>query len=258
MVKLNILMSDPSVVVLTPTTGAASLRRAIQSVNNQTYKGQIRHLVVCDGPEYMQKTVDIIDSTSINNPNITLICLPENVGGNGFYGHRVYAAFPHLVSEDFVFFLDQDASYEPNHVESMVSTILDGRYDWAYSLRNIVDDNGTFLCRDNCESLGKWPAYVGNEDVHLIDTSCFGFRTQFLIQVCQLWHWGWGGDRRFLDIVWKTMGHTNFGTTQQYTLNYALGGNSNSPTSDFFIRGNKIMEEKYNGKFPWHPIPKSE
>jgi glycosyltransferase involved in cell wall biosynthesis len=240
-------MSDPSVVVITPTTGAESLARALLSVSRQTYKGRIKHLIVCDGPEFKSRT----EAQTKDNPNISFVCLPENVGKDGFYGHRVYAAFPHLVNEDFVFFLDEDASYEPTHVETMVNMMIDGKYDWSYSLRNIVDQEGKFVCQDNCESLGEWPAYVGNENVHLIDTSCFGFRRNFIIQVCQIWHWGWGGDRRFFDTIWKTMGHTNFGTTKQYTVNYGLGGNPNSPTADFFIRGNKMMETKCNGTFPW-------
>lgn len=250
MVKLNIIVDEPSVVVITPTTGASSLGRAIESVNAQTYKGRIKHLIVCDGPEYWAKTQAQV--TLHDYPNLYTVALPENVGANGFYGHRVYAAFPHLVNEEFVFFLDQDAFYDPNHIESMVNLMLNSQYDWAYSMRTIVDKNGNKICPDNCESLGEWPAYVGNENVHLIDTSCFGFRKGFIIQVCQIWHYGWGGDRRFFDAVWKTMGHTNFGTTGLHTLNYCLGGNSNSPTEDFFIRGNKMMESKYNGNFPWH------
>lgn len=245
--KLNIVMEKPSVVVITPTTGDRALNRACVSVNNQKYDGKIKHLVVIDGPEYWEAA-----SKNGTTDKQTYMVLPENVGKNGFYGHRVYAGVSHLVNEDIVMFLDQDAFYSPDHVDETVNCILSNKYDWAYSLRNIINTDGTVLCRDNSESLGEWPAYVGNENVHLIDTSCFAFRRQFLIQVASYWHWGWGGDRRFFEIIWKSMGHTNFGTTMKYTCNYMLGGNENSPKPDFFIRGNQIMEKKYEGRaYPW-------
>ena len=49
--KLNI---EKSVTVITPTIGQEYLTQAIESVNTQTYKN-IKHLVIVDGPEYLNK-----------------------------------------------------------------------------------------------------------------------------------------------------------------------------------------------------------
>jgi hypothetical protein len=252
-VKLNIIRDNPSVVVLTPTTGAPVLEDAIQSVLSQDYKGTLHHHLVVDGKEY-NRDFYIRQKKFEDHPlkdNIKFTWLNDNVGKNGFYGHRIYAAFPHLLNYDYIFFLDQDASYEPNHVSSMIKVMMDNHWDWAYSLRKIYNTDGTFLCDDNCESLGEWPVFF-DENTHLVDTSCFAFQRKFLIEVCGHWHWGWGGDRRFFNIMTKHYNLKNFGTNMLHTARYRLGGNENSPKPDMFIQGNAKIEEKYGTEFPWH------
>ncbi len=254
MVTLKITRDPPSVVVLTPTTGEACLQEAIESVTAQDYLGKVTHHLVVDGQENNSKFYKIQARTQISpkpdNREVQITWLHDNVGSKGFYGHRVYAAFPHLLNHDYIFFLDQDASYEPDHISSMVKLMLEKEYDWAYSLRAIYDREGTFACLDNCESLGEWSAFM-NDSVHLVDTSCYGFRRDFLIQVCNHWHFGWGGDRRFFEILTKQFKHTNFGTTGKHSVRYRLGGNENSPKAEMFLKGNEIMKERYNEKFPW-------
>jgi len=253
-VKLNIIREKPSVVVITPTTGAECLLDAMESVQMQNYDGEITHHIVVDGTKFSRDYYQVRMAFDKKYPEpkrkVIVTQLMENVGGNGFYGHRVYASFPHLVNQEYVFFLDQDASYDGYHVRLMMQYMLDTSWDWAYSLRNIYDREGKFICKDNCESLGEWPAFM-NDQVHLVDTSCYGFSRQFLINVCNHWHHGWGGDRRFFEIITKHFGHTNFGTTGKHTVNYRLGGNENSPKPTMFIEGNKKMEEKYGTHFPW-------
>jgi hypothetical protein len=119
-------------------------------------------------------------------------------------------------------------------------------------LRKIFDREGKYLCDDNCESLGEWPIAFLEGDEHLVDTSCFGFERRFLIEVCGHWHSGWGGDRRFYNLVTKNYNVKNFGTTMLHTTRYRLGGNENSPKPDLFLRGNDIMKKKYGNTFPWH------
>ena len=48
------------------------------------------------------------------------------------------------------------------HVESLVDVLRKG-HQWAFSLRRIVDQEGKFICLDNCELLG-------NADSHLTTT----------------------------------------------------------------------------------------
>lgn len=240
-----------TVTVITPTIGSHKLLDAIQSVKNQTYQ-YIDHLVVVDGPEYEKNFKHHFTYDYDLLEGITHTVSPFNTGGvgKGFYGHRIYASYPHLINTDYIFFLDEDNWYEPDHVESLVKVLGENDNQFAYSLRKIYDADKNYLLDDNCESLGRWPIYFtrgSKDESFLIDTSSFAFRREFLIQCCHLWHWGWGGDRRFYNFIRDQMHNTN----GKHTLCYRLDGNPNSVTKDFFEVGNDAMRNFYGIKLPW-------
>jgi glycosyltransferase involved in cell wall biosynthesis len=244
-----------SILVITPTTGAPELADAMRSVQFQTYKN-IEHLIVVDGTKFSSNVDRVYNNVEfITDEKIKRIDLPFNTGGGGFYGHRIMAGFGHLINHDYVIFLDQDNWFEKDHVETLINKIESSNLDWAYSLRQIFDKDKTFITVDNCESLGRWPAWVG-PDVHLIDTSSYCFKTSFYRQVCHIWDYGWGGDRRFYTILKNHIKHDNYACTGKYTLNYRLGGNDGSVQASFFIDGNKHQEGIYPGchprSFPWN------
>lgn len=240
-----------SVLVITPTTGAPELADAMRSVQCQTYK-KIEHLVVVDGTKFSSNVDRVYNYVEfITDEKIKRVDLPFNTGGSGFYGHRIMAGFGHLTNHDYIIFLDQDNWFEPDHVETLINIIESKNLDWAYSLRQIVDKDKNFITADNCESLGRWPAWVGS-DVHLIDTSAYCFKTSFYRQVCHLWDYGWGGDRRFYAILKDHFNHDNYACTGKYSLNYRLGGNDGSVQASFFIDGNKHQEGVYPGSYPWN------
>jgi|688.fasta_scaffold101285_3 glycosyltransferase involved in cell wall biosynthesis len=250
-------MNNPSVVVITPTTGDKKLNDAINSVKNQTYK-DVKHLIVVDGEKFKQQFLleqYLQNSPGDENKNIKTVFLCDNTGGGGFYGHRIYAAFSHLVNEEVVCFLDQDNWYEPNHIEELVKTLYEKNYAWAFSLRNIYDQNKNFLFQDNCESLGKWPIWNSeNPDVtikHHVDTSTYAFRRDFLIKVASIWHHGYAADRIFLNVIRQHFKDEIFETSGKYTLNYRLDGNATSASPDFFRIGNEFMKDKYKENYPW-------
>ena len=238
------------ILVITPTTGAPELEDAIRSVQSQTIS--VEHLLVCDGEQY-RSSVDFIAKKTCEGINLTTLYLPYNTGANGFYGHRVFAAIGHLVPHEYILFLDQDNWFEPDHVETLVVECSKYKFDWSYSLRKIYDKNRQFVCEDNCESLGRWPVWVSKPDNpgYLIDSSSYCFTREFLIMSGHLWHWGWGGDRRFYTIVKDQIQHKNYGCTGKHTLNYRLGGNEGSVQGDFFLQGNRVMSERYQNNFPW-------
>ena len=240
------LVIEKPVTVITPTIGSPKLKDAIESVANQNYTCQ--HLVVVDGPEFADQ-VNQIDTLGAK-----VVVAPENTGktGGNFYGHRIYAAYPHLINSDYILFLDEDNWYEPNHVATLIETIEKKNLDFAYSLRQIYDNDRHFRCNDNCESLGKWPIFMSRSSRHgeqfLIDTSSFCFKREFIQKTCHLWHSGWGGDRRYFYAV---KDQAKFDTNGKHTLCYRLDGNPNSVTEQFFVEGNKTQEAYYEGKFPW-------
>jgi glycosyltransferase involved in cell wall biosynthesis len=244
---MNLVIERP-VTVITPTIGSPKLKDAIESVKNQTYK--CKHLLVIDGTENAHK----VYSNAIIHDDVKVVHTPENTGktGGNFYGHRVYAAYPHLVNSDYILFLDEDNWYEPDHVESLVSLAEKKNLDFTYSLRKIFSAEGKYLTDDNCESLGKWPIYFTrnheNGEHHLIDTSSFCFTREFIEQTCHLWHSGWGGDRRYFYAV---RDHADYDTSGKHTLCYRLDGNPNSVNKEFFDEGNKVQHEFYGEDFPW-------
>jgi glycosyltransferase involved in cell wall biosynthesis len=237
-------MNNYKTTVIIPTTGSAELKRSIESVLNQTEKTLC--YVVCDGEKFANN-VGLIVQQYQNVPNFKICYLPENVGSKGFYGHRIYAAFSHLVNTEYVCFLDQDVYFDINHVQSCIDNIESNNLDWTYSLRKICDKDGNHLLNDDCESLGKWPVFSG--EYRLIDTNNYCIKTSVLKHISQAWHGGWGQDRVFFE----TISHhfKNFSTTGKYTVNYCLGGNDGSVKASFFQHGNKIMNQKYKGVFPW-------
>ena len=232
------------VAVVTPTIGGEHLAACIQSVQNQTYLN-LTHYIFLDGQEHYDKIHPIVFMES-GKRTIKTVSLEENIG-KGWYGHRVYAACSFLVNADVICYLDEDNWFDPNHVETIVNK-LEAGYDWTYSFRKIYNKDGEFVCEDNCESLGKWPVYV-NPSLYHIDTSSFGIRRSVALAVGHSWYGQWGADRQFFGALKQHF--RNFEGTRQYTSNYRLDGNSNSVTEEFFIQGNSLTLEAYNGEYPW-------
>lgn len=231
-----------SATVIIPTTGSPELKNAIESVLNQTYKDTTCYVVV-DGEENYGKVSSVVREFG---GKIKLASLPINVGAKGFYGHRVYAAFTHLINTDYVLYLDQDNWFSDRHVQTCVETIERRNLDWCYSLRQVHDKGGKFVCFDDCESLGKWQTYHG---VNHIDTNCYCVKTEVAVKIASAWHGGWGQDR-----VWfGTIAHhfQKWDCTNEYTVHYRTDGGKGSVTTDFFINGNDVMLKKYDGKYPW-------
>jgi glycosyltransferase involved in cell wall biosynthesis len=234
-------MSTATVVI--PTTGSICLDDAIRSVRFQTHMNT-RCLVVIDGPQFS----DAARKITSQYPDIRVMQLPENVGADGWYGHRIYAAIGYLINTDYLLYLDQDNFYSNDHVDTMISLIESNGLDWCYSLRNIHDRFGTYIMPDDCESLGKWPAWV-NDQTHLVDTSCYCIKTSVAARVSGAWYGQWGQDRVFLSTIAKHF--PRFDCTGKHTVAYRLDGNQGSVTREFFQQGNAVMAQRYPGGFPW-------
>ena len=249
------LIIEKSVIVITPTIGSPKLADAIESVQRQTY-GNLEHLVVVDGYDYEDATNEAFRSAWQRFPDGNLkttraMVLPFNTGktGGNFYGHRIYAGVPHFLNADYIFLLDEDNWYEPDHVKTLVEVLERGN-DFAYSFRKIYSPDKTYIADDNCEALGQWPIYFSHDDPqYLVDTSSFAFNTKFLQKTCHFWHSGWGGDRKYLYSVLAQ--NPKWDTSYKHTLCYRTDANPNSPDADFFIKGNEQQLEHYEGKLPW-------
>ena len=230
--------------VIIPTTGNSQLAGAIESVLNQKYPTNC--YVVCDGDKY-SSDVKSITNQYLGDGRIKVCYLPDNVGANGFYGHRIYAGFTHLVNTEYTLYLDQDCIFRPDHVESCIDTIESNDLDWSYSLRDIFTKDFEYICHDDCESLGKWPVFSG--DYNHIDTNCYCLKTEIAIRIASVWHGGWGQDRAYYSVLRNAF--KNYDVTGKSTVNYRVGGNEGSVKKEFFQYGNNIMKQKYSEGFPW-------
>lgn len=217
-------------VVVTPTVGSAHLEKAITSVlENKAYcNAWVDHLIVNDGRPEIKSLLEKYKEQY----NIEIMELPWNVGANGFYGHRVYAAIGHLVNHSHILFLDEDNYYHYSHIQKH-EELFEQNPDlpFTFSKRMIVDQNEKPIAIDQFEAIGEHPHY-------LVDTSTFCFNRNFLIQMGHLWHHGWGADRRFYQLCLNN--GIRGKCTNAPTLNYRLDGNPNSPKAEFFYQGNQM------------------
>ena len=231
-----------SAIVIIATTGAAVVRQAIHSCLNQTFP-DLKVLAVVDGPEHHQAFAHHV--TELDWSRFDALTLPENVGRDKFYGHRIYAGFSHLVNEDYVLFLDEDNFLERDHVARLVEKIERKNLDWAYSLRRICDGRGKFIVNDDCESLGWWRGVGG---YRLIDTNCYCLKRDVAAKIASTWHGGWGQDRVVTTEIMQRF--PQFGCSGAYTMNYRLT-EGRLPKPEFFVEGAAGMKTIYTTGFPW-------
>jgi hypothetical protein len=238
-----------SFAVITPTIGSEHLRQNILSLRGQ----DCIHYIVVDGREHWEKVNRLL--LGPGGVGLTqqekFISLDVNIG-KGWYGHRVYSAASFLVNEEVLCYLDEDNSVEPDYIESFQRVFLDPKYQWAYTLRTVIDSTGKVIGQDNCESLGHWPVSFSGGTRYHIDTGCFAIPRELAVKVGHYWYGQWGADRQFFAAV-KAYA-PEFGCTTRHTLNYRLGSETSLATSEMFLHGNKLSEQAYIGErnYPWH------
>lgn len=222
--------------MITATVGTAHLKQCVESVAAQDYE-EIEHVVVCDGEEYEEKVRGFCSLSE----RVKLLTLPWNTGRDRYICHKIYAAIPHLLhGPGYVMFLDEDNWLEPGHVRSLVNCLEGNGYDWVFSLRNICLKDGSFLCRDECESLGNIAlSCLGDR---LVDTSCYLVPLEIVRQFSECWQRRARehpeADRLFYHHL--ATRYPRFGSTHLYTLNYRLEGRPDSVPAEFFLHGNNL------------------
>lgn len=238
------LMSNPVVTIVTATTCTDYLKQNLNSVINQTYNN-IQHLVVVDGQHHFEKLNYDISSD--------VIILPYATGTEQYNGHRIYGAATYLAKGDFIMYLDEDNWIEPNHVESLVNILGEKPNAFACSLRKIMDMDGNFICNDDCESLGNWQSVIND---YFVDVNCFFLPKRIALQLTPIWYRRARHPEdqpevdRALTYVLK-QNKIQCLVSGEYTVNYRAGNRADSVQAQFFLNGNKIMYQKYNGEFPW-------
>ena len=224
--------------VITSTQGRPTLTRCIESVHNQTYKA--RHYVFCHGEEHSHKVKSLVADDTV------AVYLP-NANGTGGYGMApVFALAPFVVDEDIIFYLDDDNFYDPDHIESLVSLVTKHDLGWAYSLRKIVDNDGNWICDDNCESLGCQPNATGH---YLVDNSCYAVRTDVARKHSHAWYVPIVSDRAFQAELMRA--RIKCGTTGKHSVSYRLSHDGTGGMKpETFMGNNEFMRQRFTD-FPW-------
>jgi glycosyltransferase involved in cell wall biosynthesis len=240
---------NPLVTVVTPTTGNPCVERALESVARQSYRN-LQHLVVIDDPQCSPSM-----RATIKQFGADIVELPYATGKERFNGHRIYGASAFLGKGEFFCFLDEDNWFDADHVESLMAVVENG-FSWAFSLRKIVDADGSFVCCDDCESLGKWPSIAQD---YFIDVGCFFLPRALAVTTCPVWYRkahepGVLPADRMLTRTLRAIS-ANYETTGRYTLNYRAGSSAGSVRKEFFLRGNREILARYDGNLPWKEKP---
>lgn len=235
----------PSVTVITSSIGRPELRQCIESVRAQTY--QAKHFVFVNGPGFHDPARQVL----AEYPDVHAFYLPEDTGayaGNGPSFAGVFAAAPFLTSSDWVFFLNDDDFYDPDHVESVMKHAKESDLGWAYSLRRIVGRDGAPICDDDWCSLGHWPVQ-GTVD-HLVDNSCYAMHRSLAERVGRAWTaMPLIGDRCVF-MALKEAG-ARYGCTGRSSVNYRIGTGTAPDDPAGYLRNAESIRAEYPGGFPW-------
>ena len=242
-----------SVVVITGTTGARTLRETVLSVQKQTVP--VEHWIIVDGAQYERDVDKILGKMPMNeNTKYTqrVLVLPENTGGSGYLCHRINGALPWLTNADYVCFLDEDNMFTPNHVEGLLHALKNKPgARWAHAYRSLIDDDGTFICHDSCESLGGLCHTVLDRNDRLIDTNCFMLQRELAIQISPLWNvkarqpGQMEADRRVCQLLLKQ--EPLYGVSSHYSVLYRVANRPDSVNADFFKNGNALLGRGVGG-----------
>ncbi|WP_215189606.1 glycosyltransferase family 2 protein [Exiguobacterium sp. s6] len=135
------MQNKVSIIVPTYKRPAKYLKRALDSLYNQTYPN-IEIIVVDDNvPESLERNV--IESF-MNEENFDNRCIyvknEINVGGALARNIGI-----NLATGDYLTFLDDDDEYEPRKIEKQLAFMIDNGVDMSFTNLKIVNENRKFL-----------------------------------------------------------------------------------------------------------------
>jgi hypothetical protein len=243
-----------SICVITATVGHEQLRRCLQSVQDQTH-ARVKHCVVIDGPEHAERSRGILDSFRNANKPIEILQLPEPTGKDDWICHRIYGALPFLVNSHWICYLDEDNWFEPDHLSSLLEAATAQQTTWAFALRKIRDEDGKFVCNDECESLGSLHPILDRDDLRLVDTNCYLLRRNIAIAFSSIWNrprWPQGMNKPDVELCMTLLQQgLQPAASLKYTVNYTVSTRGSAAPIEAFLQGNAIMHQRYPAGLPW-------
>lgn len=245
--KLFLVSEKPAqqsfLTIITPTTGSRHLKGCLESVQNQT-NHNVLHLVVVDGPEFQQAAQDILNQVPVLNIQRQVLVLPENTGAGGYNGHRIYGAMSFCINTPYVSFLDEDNTLDPTHCEHVYEQIAKPKKLWGFTHRQIIEQDGSYVCQDACESLGPYKKNVLGDC--LIDVNCVVLSVPLAIRYAWIWYRKARDpllreevDRLMTRLLSEYEKPETMGQIDTHTINYRVGNRPDSVQAKFFLLGNR-------------------
>src|SRR5574344_1072201 len=150
--ELKYIMSSelPLITVITVTKNRPNLlKRAIETVKNQTYSN-IKHLIIIDE---CPKTLEMMELNYKNDPKIEyeyMKRIPNEKSGPSVLARlRTYTI--HKIGEGWFSFLDDDNEFYPNHIEELYKFAISHDCNAVHSYREVIYKNGTPYLKE------EWP-----------------------------------------------------------------------------------------------------
>lgn len=112
-------------VIITTFNRPNELQRAIQSVLDQTFKN-FELVVIGDKCPHLDSII-----TKYNDPRLIWWNLAENSNDSGATPRNY--ALRSIVRCEYVAYLDDDNFWEPNHLETLVTAVIEKKADYAFS-----------------------------------------------------------------------------------------------------------------------------
>lgn len=175
---------SPKVSVIIPTYKRTGnfLKRAIESVLNQTYQN-IELIVVDDNipNSKFRKETELFMRDYLCNNKVVYIKNKRNVGGALARNEGIYHA-----KGEYVTFLDDDDIYLPGKVENQLNFMLKNNYDMTFTdlkicnMKNVVIDYREFK---NIKKFNKEFLFKYHMMRHITGTPTFMFKKKSLLKI---------------------------------------------------------------------------
>lgn len=174
---MDSLQKPFDVAVITTTTLRPSLKRAIQSVFDQDYKGRIQIMLGIDKNSGDTGIIDEMKQQCPENMALTIIDLGYSTaarnGGlySSFSGGAMRTMLSFAANSRYITYLDDDNWYAPYHLDQLLKAIQGNT--WAFSLRWFVDEKtNEILCVDDFVSVGTGKGVFAKAFGGFVDTNC--------------------------------------------------------------------------------------
>jgi glycosyltransferase involved in cell wall biosynthesis len=131
---------QPPIAVLTVSRRSSTLARCVASVDRQTYRGPIRHILVIDDN---RDAIQVLKSIESPWPReVVLVARSAEDSDGPARLARLRNDAVSRAADDYVAFIDDDNEWEPNHLASLHAALVASNADIVHSERQVFEADG--------------------------------------------------------------------------------------------------------------------